>query len=512
LQATPAEDRALVVSVITPVYKPNMRHLKDCLRSVGQDGEVEHILVVDGVENAGNLRRLKNLAEKYGAILLQQSQHGGISRATNYAAEKAKGEYLLFLDQDDYLDPMWFPEFKRSFADADIVHSDSLVVAENRRVVAVSRKPEWSPVRLWGNMYCAHFFALKREIFNELGGLRPQFDGAQDHDLALRVSMLNPIVAHIPIPLYSWRQSKTSTAMDAANKPYAQIAGLASSQAHLDSLGIDAKVVATGYSGFYRLQFPPRSEPVSIVIPTAFSADTSGKVLLELAVESLASELGADDEIIVVCGDETAAEMLGRLADSIRAKVTLLRDVEPFHFSRRANLGFAAASNEYVLLLNDDVYFTSTNVLDQFLGYSRQAPVGLVGALLWFPEGGVQHGGHFVQHGDVGHANFEQDSVAQGALGSLVVDREVVGVTGAAIMQRKSIWEEVGGFSNLFPNNFNDVDYSFKVARQGHSIIQANSIEGIHDESSTRESTVVLSEIRLLRRRWNWKMDADPYS
>jgi GT2 family glycosyltransferase len=361
-------------------------------------------------------------------------------------------------------------------------------------------------------MYCAHFFAIKREIFEQLGGLRPQFDGSQDHDLALRASSLNPIVAHIPVPLYSWRQSKTSTALDPANKPYAQTAGLATSQAHLDSAGIDAKVVATGYPGSYRIQFSPRKEPVSIVIPSAFAKDESGKVRLELAVMSLAHDLRNDDEIIVVCGDEPAAELLGHLADSIPSTVTCLRDTKPFHFSRRANLGFAAASNDFVLLLNDDVYFTSTNALDQLLGYARQASIGLVGALLWFSDGSVQHGGHAVQHGDVGHANFGQTSVGRGALSSLIIDREVSGVTGATIMQRKSIWEEVGGFSNLFPNNFNDVDYSFKVAMRGYSIIQANSVEGIHDESSTRNPHVLRDEQSLLRRRWHWKMDADPYS
>jgi GT2 family glycosyltransferase len=511
-QVVTIEQAAPLVSVLTPIYKPNFRHLKECLKSVGQDEELQHVLVIDGLENAGSLKKLKSLAEKYGALLVQQPRHGGISRATNYGAQNAAGEYLLFLDQDDYLDPMWFFEFKRSYSDADIVHSDTYVVTENRWVLGVFRKPEWSPVRLWGNMYCAHFFALKREIFEELGGLRPEFDGSQDHDLALRASSLNPRVAHIPFPLYSWRQSKTSTALDPANKPYAQTAGLATSQAHLDSEGIDAKAVATGYPGSYRIQFSPRTEPVSIVIPTAFAKDESGKVRLELAVMSLAHDLRHEDEIIVVCGDEPAAEFLGNLANSIPSKVTCLRDTRPFHFSRRANLGFAAASNDFVLLLNDDVYFTSKHVLDQLLGYARRASIGLVGALLWFPDGSVQHGGHAVQHGDVGHANFGQTSVGRGALSSLIVDREVSGVTGATIMQRKSIWEEVGGFSNLFPNNYNDVDYSFKVTMRGHSIIQANSVEGIHDESSTRNATVLRNEQSLLKRRWSWKMDTDSYS
>jgi GT2 family glycosyltransferase len=231
-----------------------------------------------------------------------------------------------------------------------------------------------------------------------------------------------------------------------------------------------------------------------------------------LAIASLAQELTSEDEVILSCGAEVASGSLERIAASVPARVTVIRDHKAFHFSRRANLGIAAASHEYVLLLNDDVYFTSPSVLDQLLGHARQASVGLVGALLWFPDGTVQHGGHLVEHGDVSHANFRKLSVDEGSLGSLIIDREVIGVTGAVIMQRKAVWLEVGGFSELFPNNYNDVDYSFKVAWAGYSNILANSVEGVHDESSTREATVVRDEQNRLRRRWSWKMDADPYS
>jgi len=501
-----------LVSVITPLYRPNLRHLKDCLKSIGRDKELEHVLVVDGLENVGNLKKVERLAEKYGATLTVEPTRGGISRATNAGARHATGQYLLFLNQDDYLTENWLAEFVRFYADSDMVHSDTFVVTENRRVLGTFSKPEWSPVRLRANMYCAHFFAVKRKIFEQLGGLRPQYDGSQDHDLALRVSALDPLVAHIPLPLYSWRQSRTPTALDSANKLFAQTSGLAAVQEHVDAQGIDAKVVATTFPGFYRILFPPRDEPVTIVIPTAFASDNDGQTRVELAIASLAKELTSEDEIILTCGAEVPAGSPQRIAASVPARVTVLRDHEAFHFSRRANLGIAAASHEYVLLLNDDVYFTSPSVLDQLLGHARQASVGLVGALLWFPDGTVQHGGHFVKHGDVGHANFRKLSVDEGSLGSLIIDREVIGVAGAVIMQRKSVWREAGGFSELFPNNYNDVDYSFKVAWLGYTNIVANSVEGVHDESLTRDATVVRDEQNRLRRRWSWKMDSDPFS
>jgi GT2 family glycosyltransferase len=94
----------------------------------------------------------------------------------------------------------------------------------------------------------------------------------------------------------------------------------------------------------------------------------------------------------------------------------------------------------------------------------------------------------------------------------LVVDHEVVGVTGALMFQLKSTWETVGGFSPQFPLNYNDVDYCQKVRTLGYSIIQANSVTAIHHESVTREPIIEDFEANLIRQRWPDFLFMDNYT
>jgi GT2 family glycosyltransferase len=94
----------------------------------------------------------------------------------------------------------------------------------------------------------------------------------------------------------------------------------------------------------------------------------------------------------------------------------------------------------------------------------------------------------------------------------LVVDHEVVGVTGALMFQLKSTWEAVGGFCPEFPLNYNDVDYCQKIRTLGYSIIQANSVTAIHHESVTREPVIEDFETSLIRQRWPDTLQSDVYS
>jgi glycosyltransferase involved in cell wall biosynthesis len=90
------------ISVITPVYRPVIKELEHCLKSAKADG-VEHVLVADGLENLGNPSAVKRLARKYSAKLNVSAEQKGISAASNEAVEKSLGEFLVFLDQDDFL-------------------------------------------------------------------------------------------------------------------------------------------------------------------------------------------------------------------------------------------------------------------------------------------------------------------------------------------------------------------------------------------------------------------------
>lgn len=92
------------ISFIIPIYNVET-YIKHCLESVVNQTlkEVEIILVNDGTED----NSIKNIREYIGndsRIKLINKQNGGVSSARNRALDEAKGEYILFVDSDDYIE------------------------------------------------------------------------------------------------------------------------------------------------------------------------------------------------------------------------------------------------------------------------------------------------------------------------------------------------------------------------------------------------------------------------
>ena len=501
------------VSVITPVFNPVLSELRQCLKSTKSD-QVEHILSLDGLANVKNLRKLKRLAKRYGAKLEISENQRGISAASNKAASVANGEFLVFLDQDDFFVKNWAGPLFEVMGEHDFVYSDSFIADVNGRPLHRVIKPSWSPVRLIFNMYAVHFMAVRKAVFESIGGFRSEFDGSQDHDLALRVSRVTKRVKQIEMPLYHWRESEASTASNPGNKTWAFDAGLAAAQEHISSLAPGATLEKVeDFPGALRAKFTERKKPVSIVIPTAFKSTASGSSYVDLLAKSLLPFLRPEigDEIVLVHGGETESEFVSSstLRDAI--PVVSVRDDENFNFSRRCNIGFEVAENEHVLLLNDDIEFGDQNPFDSLFGLLSLPNVGIVGALLVFPDYTIQHGGHAFTAGNPHHAHYQASSIREGLM-DLVIDHEVVGVTGAFMFQLKSTWKAVGGFTSMLPLNYNDVDYCQKVRTLGFSIIQGNSVTAIHHESVTRESKIEDWELATIRERWPEILKVDEFS
>ena len=93
-----------------------------------------------------------------------------------------------------------------------------------------------------------------------------------------------------------------------------------------------------------------------------------------------------------------------------------------------------------------------------------------------------------------------------------LVTRNIAGVTGACIALRREVYAGVGGMSNQFPNNFNDIDLCFKVLQLGYRIVWTPSAQLWHFESSSRDSTVTLDESQRIRSRWGRFFGQDPYT
>jgi GT2 family glycosyltransferase len=134
-----------------------------------------------------------------------------------------------------------------------------------------------------------------------------------------------------------------------------------------------------------------------------------------------------------------------------------------------------------------------------------------VGGLLTYPDGSIQHGGHTFVSKWPTHVGWGEGLDNPMSL-DLVVDHEVVGVTGALMFQLKANWKAVGGFAQSFPLNFNDVDYCQKIRTLGYSVVQANSVTAVHLESATRNPIVKDWEKDRLSARWGFEMSSDRYS
>ncbi len=103
--------------------------------------------------------------------------------------------------------------------DTDLFYCDEDLLSPDGRRCEPFLKPGWSPETLLSFNYITHLVLARRELVAEVGGLRPQYDGAQDHDLVLRLSERTEAICHIDDVLYTWRQSPTSTALHASAKP-----------------------------------------------------------------------------------------------------------------------------------------------------------------------------------------------------------------------------------------------------------------------------------------------------
>lgn len=172
-----------------------------------------------------------------------------------------------------------------------------------------------------------------------------------------------------------------------------------------------------------------------------------------------------------------------------------------FHFSRMTNLGAQKASAGTLLFLNDDVLVKTKGWDEAITGALAQQDVGIVGAILEYPNGAIQHAGIVVGMGDaVGHGGRFQ--MASELWPWLRMTREVSGVTGAMLAIRADLFREVGGFDEGFPSNYNDVDLCFRVLDRGLRILCLNVGRVVHAESQTRVGGTRHGERERLYARW----------
>ena len=224
---------------------------------------------------------------------------------------------------------------------------------------------------------------------------------------------------------------------------------------------------------------------VSIVIPQYGRSDLTVRCIESLFASTIRSEI-KDLEIVVVDGgslDSSADEVEARFASSIK----LFRLSTNGGFSKACNAGAEVASGEFLLFLNNDT-ITASNWLSPMLkAMESDLEIGIVGALLLYPDLTVQHAG-FDLYGS-SFLPLSPNRIYRGHPANypgVGVSREMDVVTGACLLIRRDLFYQVGGFDIVYMNSFEDVDLCLKAKAVGKKVWYEASAVLFDDESITR--------------------------
>lgn len=251
---------------------------------------------------------------------------------------------------------------------------------------------------------------------------------------------------------------------------------------------------------------------VSIIIPTRGSGGHVAGTDRVFVVEAARSLMQRTDypnwECVIVADNPTPQFVIDQLEELLGDRLRLVRFSDPFNFSAKMNLGAAVAHGELLLMLNDDIEVVTPEWLSSMVALLQRPEISAAGALLFFEDGTVQHGGHLYR-GGAGHIGFGERFLPTASNPRFALDREVSGVTGACLLVSAEDFRRVGGFSLQFAGNYNDVDLCLKLRADGRSAAVSGAARLYHFESKTRDATVTLDDLDRLFARWSRELADD---
>jgi GT2 family glycosyltransferase len=499
-------------SVITPTYNSKPEWLAEAALSLLKQSSAdwEWCIVDDGSDNAETRKLLEGLARVSPRVRVEFTSKAGISAANNKALEVARGQYVCFLDHDDLLHPFALEAMREKTREGyDVIYSDEDKLDDaTDKLVEPFFKPDWSPEYFRGAMYVGHLLCVRRELATKTK-FDPAFDGVQDFEFMLRLSEADPAIGHIPKILYHWRKTPGSIAQKTDAKPEIGILQGRAVNAHLQRKALPARAELSELPHRLKIIPAPRKEypRVTIIIPTRDAPEVLGRCLKSVFERTSHSNF----EIILMDNQTTDERALALMNDYPVRRIPF---PNPFNFSRANNQGAAAATGDLLVFLNNDTEVITDDWLQHLSYYAEQPDVGAAGALLAYDDRTVQHAGVALgMRGTADHTMRRFAITADGYAGTLACAREVSVITGACLMTRKSVFQEIGGFNEHFFTAYQDVDICLRIRARGLRVICTPRALLLHHEFISRPSYYYdIIDRMLLLDQWEDVIErGDPY-
>lgn len=461
-------------SIVVPLFRTPIEYLCDMVDSVlGQTyDKLELILVNASPGDAALAAKVSEYHENDSRVrCISLPENRGIAGNTAVGIAQAEGDFVCFLDHDDFLEPDALFRFAVAVDDdpsIDVLYCDEDLVERMQGKGFVHKhpffKPSYSPELMLCKNGIIHLMTIRRELL--LGMPEPDrcLDGAQDYSMVLYAIARARGVHHVPRVLYHWRINEGSTANDPDAKPYARLASRVAVAQDVDDSFPDARIIGSGIVNTQNLWFgSPDARPVVSMIVDCGDDLESLDAFMELfrqtnsyeSVEVIAVWIegeGSESSRVMACD----AEVVGVALGSTRFA--------------RFNAGAEAAAGEYLVFMDANASFQTPEPLEQLLGFCMREGVGAVAPKTLYADGSVRCYGVAVTSERIMPLYRGYPDDFPGYQCNLRSFQNSSAASYLGLMTSRALFRRLGGFDEGYEGEIGTAEYCRRLLESGQRI------------------------------------------
>jgi GT2 family glycosyltransferase len=450
---------------------------------------------------------------------LERQRPGGfhILPADQQLLDEDQHTWVVLLQVGDELAPQALSRMAtvvQKHSGVGLIYADEDRISINGRRHTPQFKPAWNPDLLYSDPDYSHSWLIRADLC--IQACQALHDDGQPVGLYSVVleatARCSPDqILHIPEVLYH--------RLDRPEQQRASAETATALRSFFSRRGQALQVDVHPFGG-HRLHWslPDPAPLVSVIIPTRDRED-----LLRCCLNSLQQHAAGNPptELILIDNGSHEPRTLAYLESlEHQPNIRVLRRPGLFNYAALNNEAVSLARGELVALLNNDVEAIHPGWLSEMAAQALRPEIGAVGAKLLFDDGTIQHGGILLGIGGVaGHAHKYVGADQDGYQLRLRLVHNVSAVTGAALVIRRRVFEEVQGFdADNLAVNYNDVDLCLRLMMAGYRNLFCPDAVLIHHESKSRgtptEATAYAqwqAERKVMIERWGELLSSDPY-
>lgn len=383
----------------------------------------------------------------------------GITENTNRGIDAATGDFLCFLDHDDFIEPDLLFEYAKALqanSQIDVLYCDEdLVDVDSRGVIHHVHplfKPAYSPELLLCKNYIVHLMTIRADIVRSMPRPTRAYDGAQDYNMILYATSQARAVHGVQRVLYHWRMSEQSTAAKPHAKPYSQRAYRRSAFNRIGSEYANGKIVGSGIINIHNVWFESHGDAPRVSVLVDCGAEGSPDDELRAFEEGFAQTNGYENFEMLFT--QPGKDLYARLNEAARQ-----------------------ATGEYLLFVSAQDLFLSAQPLEQLLGLCSNDRIGAVASKTLYVDYSVKNYGIAVTPETImplyrGYADeFPAYQCNTRAFQNLSA------VSWEGMMVARSDFDAVGGFDESFESVVGSADFCHRLLERGLRIVQVPTVK-----------------------------------